>query len=78
MKVTHYERIEAAPVEMDGWLDAKCAVRSGLDHHAPSFTMRQFEISPGGHTPKHAHGYEHEVFILEAPAWCSKANGSTP
>jgi quercetin dioxygenase-like cupin family protein len=27
--------------------------------------MRQFEVAPGGHTPKHSHGHEHEVFVLE-------------
>ena len=27
--------------------------------------MRQFEVAPGGHTPKHFHDYEHEVFVLE-------------
>ena len=27
--------------------------------------MRQFELAPGGHTPKHSHAYEHEVFVLE-------------
>ena len=27
--------------------------------------MRQFEIAVGGHTPKHTHPYEHEVFVLE-------------
>jgi quercetin dioxygenase-like cupin family protein len=31
---------------------------------APNFAMRHFEIAPGGHTPRHAHGWEHEVFIL--------------
>jgi quercetin dioxygenase-like cupin family protein len=30
--------------------------------------MRQFEIAPGGCTPKHAHGHEHEVFVLEGTA----------
>ena len=37
----------------------------GPDDAAPSFSMRQFEVAPGGHTPKHAHGHEHEVFVLE-------------
>ncbi len=37
----------------------------GPDDGAPSFTMRQFEVAPGGNTPKHSHGYEHEVFVLE-------------
>ena len=32
---------------------------------APSFSMRQFEVAPGGHTPKHSHAHEHEVFVLE-------------
>jgi quercetin dioxygenase-like cupin family protein len=26
--------------------------------------MRQFEVGPGGHTPKHHHPYEHEVYVL--------------
>ena len=27
--------------------------------------MRQFDVDPGGHTPKHTHGHEHEVYVLE-------------
>ncbi len=27
--------------------------------------MRQFEVAPGGYTPRHSHPYEHEVFVLE-------------
>jgi quercetin dioxygenase-like cupin family protein len=27
--------------------------------------MRHFEVAPGGHTPRHFHDYEHEVFVLE-------------
>ena len=37
----------------------------GPDSDAPTFHMRQFEISPGGHTPKHSHAWEHECYILE-------------
>ncbi|MGA2799546.1 MAG: cupin domain-containing protein, partial [Thermoguttaceae bacterium] len=37
----------------------------GPDQGAPSFSMRQFELGAGGHTPKHAHGHEHEIFVLE-------------
>jgi quercetin dioxygenase-like cupin family protein len=65
MKVIHCEQIEDAAVDMEG--SAGCRIRCliGPDDDAPSFTMRQFEIAPGGHTPSHAHGHEHEVFILE-------------
>jgi len=31
---------------------------------APNFAMRLFEIGPNGHTPKHTHEWEHEVFIV--------------
>jgi quercetin dioxygenase-like cupin family protein len=65
MKVRHYETVEARPVEMEGSRD--CLVRwlVGERDGAPNFAMRQFEVRPGGHTPRHAHPYEHEVFVLE-------------
>ena len=65
MKVIHTEQIEAAPVDMEGAVD--CCVRCliGPDDAAPSFSMRQFEVASGGHTPKHTHAYEHEVFVLD-------------
>ena len=31
---------------------------------APNFTMRHFEVAPGGRTPFHAHPWEHEVYVL--------------
>ena len=65
MKVKAYEQVESAPVEMEGAVD--CTVRwlVGEPDGAPNFAMRQFEVAPGGHTPKHNHPYEHEVFVLE-------------
>jgi quercetin dioxygenase-like cupin family protein len=65
MKVMHYEKIQSAPVEMEGAANCRMRCLIGPDDNAPSFSMRQFEISPGGHTPKHAHGHEHEIFVLE-------------
>jgi quercetin dioxygenase-like cupin family protein len=65
MNVSHYEQTPAKPVEMEG--SAGCRVRWLVDEHdgAPTFAMRQFEVAPGGHTPRHFHDYEHEVFVLE-------------
>jgi quercetin dioxygenase-like cupin family protein len=31
---------------------------------APTFSMRRFEIDPGGHTPLHTHPWEHQVYII--------------
>ena len=65
MKVTHYEQIQAAPVNTDGAVNCHMRCLIGPDQGAPSFSMRQFELGAGGHTPKHAHGHEHEIFVLE-------------
>ena len=64
MKVVHCEQIEAMSVEADGAANCRMRCLIGPDDAAPSFSMRQFEIAPGGHTPKHAHAHEHEVFVL--------------
>jgi quercetin dioxygenase-like cupin family protein len=65
MKVTHYEQVPSAPVDMEGAVGCRIRCLIGPDDDAPSFSMRQFEVAAGGHTPKHSHGYEHEVFVLE-------------
>ena len=65
MKVQHHQEVESAPVTMEG--AHGCRVRWLVDEKqgAPNFAMRQFEIEPGGYTPRHSHPYEHEVFVLE-------------
>jgi quercetin dioxygenase-like cupin family protein len=65
MKVIHYEQMEAAPVDADGAVGCRMCCLIGPNDAAPSFSMRRFEVAPGGHTPKHAHAHEHEVFVLE-------------
>lgn len=42
---------------------------------AKNFFMRHFEIAPGGHTPRHSHPWEHEVFILEGKGVVLGAEG---
>jgi quercetin dioxygenase-like cupin family protein len=65
MKVNHYQSVAAKPVEMEG--ASGCTVRWLVSESdgAPTFAMREFEVAPGGYTPRHSHDYEHEVFVLE-------------
>ncbi|HUE69738.1 MAG TPA: cupin domain-containing protein [Pirellulaceae bacterium] len=65
MKVNHYEQVPQQLVEMEG--SQGCSVRWLLGERdgTPHFAMRQFEVAPGGYTPRHFHPYEHEVFVLE-------------
>ncbi len=52
------------PVEFDGTKGASMAVMIGREHNAPHFALRSIVVEPGGHTPKHQHDYEHEVFVV--------------
>lgn len=65
MKVNHYQDVTQQPVEMEG--SQGCSVRWLLGERdgTPTFAMRQFDVAPGGFTPRHSHPYEHEVFVLE-------------
>jgi quercetin dioxygenase-like cupin family protein len=65
MKVQHVHEVPAQPVTMPG--ATGCTVRwlLGPADGTPTFAMRQFEVAPGGYTPRHSHPYEHEVFVLE-------------
>lgn len=65
MKVRNSLDVPQQPVQMEG--AQGCLVRwlVGERDGAPNFAMRQFEVAPGGFTPRHHHPYEHEVFVLE-------------
>jgi len=65
MKITHYREIPPDPVGEEG--AAGLTVRWVISNKdgAPNFSMRVFEVEPGGHSPHHKHPWEHEVFILE-------------
>jgi quercetin dioxygenase-like cupin family protein len=64
MQIKHHTAVPVNDVTMEG--AAGCRVRwlVGEKDAAPNFAMREFEVAPGGHTPRHFHDYEHEVFVL--------------
>lgn len=64
MKVQSSDQVEQQPVTMEG--SSGCQVRwlVGERDGAPTFAMREFEVEPGGFTPRHFHPYEHEVYVL--------------
>lgn len=65
MKVIHYEAVPQNEVTMEGAKGCRMRLLIGEPDGAPNFAMRQFEVAPGGHTARHQHAYEHEVFVLE-------------
>lgn len=65
MKISNCEAIAQQAVEMEGAEGCKVRWLVGECDGAPNFGMREFEVAPGGFTPRHFHPYEHEVFVLE-------------
>jgi len=63
MQIKEYREVAAKHFdsEIAKGIDARVVIGKG--DGAPNFCMRVFEIAPGGHTPKHAHDWEHEMFI---------------
>ncbi len=58
------DQMPGLPVDMDGVSGVSMRMMVGRDDGAPNFSMRHFTVEPGGHTPRHSHNYEHEVFIV--------------
>ena len=57
-------KVSLQPVQMAGVSGATMAIMVGRGDGAPNFALRQFRVEGGGNTPRHAHDYEHEVFIV--------------
>ena len=78
MKIAHYKEIPPDPVGEEGasgltvrWVIAK-------EDGAPNFSMRVFEVEPGGYSPYHKHPWEHEVFILEGSGFLVQGEEESP
>jgi len=64
MKVMEYSEVSADEVREEGAIGATIRWLITKADGAENFSMRHFELAPGGYTPRHKHGWEHEVFIL--------------
>jgi quercetin dioxygenase-like cupin family protein len=63
MKIMPYSEVKATHFASGEAKGIAARVVIGKNDGANNFCMRVFEISPGGNTPKHAHDWEHEMFI---------------
>ena len=62
MEIKQYPSVEATHFNSDVAKGVAGRVLIGKADGAGNFCMRLFEIAPGGHTPKHTHEWEHEMF----------------
>jgi len=63
MKLITYSEVNPTRFDNGPARGVAARVVIGRAAGAPHFCMRVFEIAPGGHTPKHAHAWEHEMFV---------------
>ena len=75
MKHVHYSDVELEEPSEDGIKDLKVRWLIKKKDGAKNFTMRLFELEPGGNSPFHKHDWEHQVFILEGSGTVAFPNG---
>ncbi len=63
-KVIKWKQIEPEIMETDEVKGVKKRVVIGESEGAENFILRVFTLNPKGHSPKHNHPWEHEVFVL--------------
>jgi len=63
-EINNINETQMEPITMDGVKGATMSVMIGRHNNAPHFAIRSIAVDPGGHTPKHQHDYEHEVFVV--------------
>ncbi len=78
MKVKPIAQHDQSDVAMPGAQGARMRMLIGPQDGAQIFHMRHFEVAPGGHTPHHAHDYEHEVLIWKGQGVVCGPQGERP
>ncbi len=63
MKIIHKDEVTPKIFDSGEAKGVTARVLIGKKTGAENFIMRLFEIAPGGYTPKHAHPWEHEIFV---------------
>jgi len=63
MKIIHYSDALSQSFDGDTVRGVTGRVAIGQADGAANFCMRVFELLPEGHTPRHQHEWEHEIFF---------------
>ncbi|OPY65558.1 MAG: Cupin domain protein [Syntrophorhabdaceae bacterium PtaU1.Bin034] len=75
MKITSLDRVEKVKMGMEGARDTYKQVPISRNDGAPSFSFRVFTIEPGGHTPFHAHPFEHVNYVIDGQGYLVTEGG---
>lgn len=78
MLIRNIDETAMTPVQMEGVAGASMAVMVGREDGAPHFALRQFRVEAGGHTPRHRHDYEHEVYVVSGAGTAHLSGADRP
>lgn len=76
MKITKLSDIKKVKVEMNGVKDAYKQVPISSEMGTPYFSLRVFTVQPQGHTPYHAHPFEHINYVISGNGVLVDDNGN--
>ena len=65
MKITNLDKTRKEIPKMEGASGIHKQVPISKDDGSPHFSFRVFSFEPGGHTPLHAHPFEHINYVIE-------------
>ncbi len=65
MKITNLDKVAKVKMTMEGAKDTYKQIPIAMADGTPAFSFRVFTIEPGGHTPYHAHPFEHLNYVIE-------------
>lgn len=78
MFVKDLNEVDQTKVEVEGARGVYIRCLISEDTGAPNFAMREFTLEPDGHTPYHAHDWEHEVYALAGEGAIAGEEGEAP
>ncbi len=64
MPVGRIDELDATPVTGEGLTAVAKRVALSPGEGWDGYVMRVFDVGPGGHTPRHAHGWPHINYII--------------
>ncbi len=78
MYIVNAQEAGRSAVTSEGARDTQVQWLLDESRGAPNFALRRFSIAPGGHTPRHTHNWEHEVYVLRGEGVLVTDEGEVP
>ena len=82
MKIVRTDTVDAVHFETEVAKGVTGRIVIGQADGATNFCMRRFDLAPGGHTPRHVHVWEDEIFfhagqgeVFQAGEWIAVGPG---